>query len=260
MAVTTNKGAYLPQVSGDDGTWGTLLNTTTFPVFDNNLGGITSISLSNSDYVLSSAESQTAILRIIGTLSANVQVTTVCKGFTIIDNVTTGAFTVSFTNGVGTPIVIPQGVPSLVITDATNGARRVGDSFATGTSTIFYQATAPIGWTKSTASHDFAIQVVTDGNGGTTGGSTAFSSVFTARTITIANLPAHAHGVNDPGHHHSAFITAGSGNIAVGTNFSANTAINTSDSTTGITIQNTGSGTAMDFDVKMIRCIVGVKA
>jgi hypothetical protein len=136
MAVTTYKGAYLPTVSGDAGVWGTLLNTTTFPVFDANLGGIVTKSLSNVNVSLSATESQACILRLTGALSGNVQITTACQGFTIVENLTTNAFTVTFTNGVGTPVTIFQGGRTVVITDSTNGPRIASREYLQSTTSI----------------------------------------------------------------------------------------------------------------------------
>ena len=75
---------------------------------------------------------------------------------------------------------------------------------------IFYQASAPTGWTKSTSNNDKTLRVVS-GTGGTSGGSTAFSTIFPtsttpvsvssiplsgttgSTTLTEAQLPAHTH-------------------------------------------------------------------
>jgi hypothetical protein len=124
MTTTVYKAAYLPTVAGDSGVWGGYLNTLTFPTFDSALGGITTKTLTNSNVTLSAAESGTAILRLAGTLTGNVVITTACQGLTLVNNVTTGAFTITmqYTGGVGATATIPQGYQSLVVTDATNGA------------------------------------------------------------------------------------------------------------------------------------------
>lgn len=73
---------------------------------------------------------------------------------------------------------------------------------------VFYQASAPTGWTKITTHNDKALRVVS-GTGGGSGGSLAFSSVFASSipisgsvtaygnigdtTLTLAQLPSHAH-------------------------------------------------------------------
>ena len=63
-----------------------------------------------------------------------------------------------------------------------------------GTGQLFYQASAPTGWT-AVAQNDKALRVVSAaGTGGTAGGTTAFSTVLADRTITEAQLPVHTHG------------------------------------------------------------------
>jgi len=68
--------------------------------------------------------------------------------------------------------------------------------------------------------------------------------------LQIADLPAHNHGVNDPGHSHGFrgkadnFQNIGSGAQGSGSVGYPNQARNTDVSPTGITTQNTGSGTA----------------
>lgn len=147
---TVYKGAYLPTVSGDSGTWGNLLNTTTFPVFDANLGGIVTKSLSSSNITLSASESQNVILRLTGTLSANVQVTTACQGFTLVQNATNGNYLVTFTNGVGAVALIPQGLSTMVHTDAVNGAFVAGARVSTvGQVSMFIGTSVPSGWLKA---------------------------------------------------------------------------------------------------------------
>lgn len=55
---------------------------------------------------------------------------------------------------------------------------------------IFYQASAPTGWTKSTSNNDKTLRVVS-GTGGGSGGSTAFSTIFPTSTtpITVSSIP-----------------------------------------------------------------------
>ena len=82
--------------------------------------------------------------------------------------------------------------------------------FPTGTAMLFQQTTAPTGWTKSTTYNDYAIRIV---NGtASTGGSTAFSTVFAnqtptinvsglsagATTISTAQMPSHTHSYTYP--------------------------------------------------------------
>ena len=109
-----------------------------------------------------------------------------------------------------------------------------------GSVILFYQSTAPIGWTRVDTQNNKALRVVSgtgptgggqgSSTGGSSGGSTNFTSVFTSRTpsgsvsggnvnisfsgstdnhsLTRAQLPNHRHGmnhshyINDPGHRH----------------------------------------------------------
>ena len=73
-----------------------------------------------------------------------------------------------------------------------NGAGLTGvDPFPSGTKMVFYQASAPTGWTQDTASAlaNTALSVVT-GTGGGTGGSDSFYSTFGAsRTLNTGAIP-----------------------------------------------------------------------
>jgi hypothetical protein len=61
-------------------------------------------------------------------------------------------------------------------------------AFPTGTTMVFAQSAAPTGWTQNVGINDFALRV-TSGAGGGVGGSTGFTTVFAARTLTQGNLP-----------------------------------------------------------------------
>ena len=67
-------------------------------------------------------------------------------------------------------------------------------------------------------------------------------------TLTTAQMPQHNHGINDPGHFHTTNDYVARGNYAeprnfgVGTDGNANSSGDTNTKTTGITIQNEGSG------------------
>lgn len=98
-----------------------------------------------------------------------------------------------------------------------NGAALTGiASFASGTKMVFYQASAPTGWTQDTAAalSNAAMSVVT-GTGGGTGGSDSFYSTFAtgrtadtsgagvsvsgtvgAHTLSTPEIASHSHSVN----------------------------------------------------------------
>jgi len=77
--------------------------------------------------------------------------------------------------------------------------------FPSGTVMVFHQASAPTGWTKSTANNDKTLRVVS-GSGGGTGGTHALTSPpSTSHTHTG---PSHTHST--PNHSHSHSLSAGS--------------------------------------------------
>lgn len=87
----------------------------------------------------------------------------------------------------------------------------------------------------------------------TSGCGTAFTTMGVScsngtegKTLTTAQIPAHSHGVTDPGHFHtySQALFPGS-NMTTGGGWAATgQSANTDTKTTGITIQNTGGGAA----------------
>lgn len=258
MPATTYKGWALPTVGGSAGTWGTELNTSVFAAVDANLGGIYSLALAASNVTLTDAQTNNLILRLSGTLTASVVITltplagpTRASGFWFVENGCTGAFTVSISNGVGTQAQVPQGCTSLVIAGDTIGCRTaLSDAFPPGQTLVTAGTSAPAGWTKLTTHNNKALRLV---NGAvSTGGATAFTSVFGSRNILIANLPAHSHTITDPGHTHPYTASLGAPYGLIGSGLSSGILSNTGPSFTGITINNTGSGTAMDFDIQYV--------
>jgi hypothetical protein len=255
MPTTVNKGYSVPTTGTEAGTWGADINANSFAVIDNNLGGVTSLALSNVPVTLSAAQAQNLVLRLTGTLTATVAITTPNVGLTLVENLTTGAFNVTIQGTIGGAISAPQGLVTAFIFDTVNGARLSGQEIASGSIMIFAQTSAPAGWTKLTSHNDKALRIVSGAAG--SGGSTAFSTVFSARTISIANMPSHNHAVTDPGHSHTYdhynYYTGGASGTSV---WLGNVPQATAASTTGISIQNNGSGAAMDFSVQYVDVIL----
>lgn len=129
----------------------------------------------------------------------------------------------------------------------------LGAGFAAGTTMIFYQASAPTSWTKSTTNNDKALRVVS-GTGGSSGGTVAFSTVFgktatDATTLTTSTIPAHQHS------------EVGGGSIEADRNLDASfVSVSTG---AGATTGAAGSGGShthpMDIRVQYMNVIVCVK-
>jgi hypothetical protein len=77
-----------------------------------------------------------------------------------------------------------------IIVNASN-YQNFSSSFPPGTRLLFYQQSAPSGWTKLTTEDNKALRVVSGTTGGTSGGTSTFTSVFGTRSVP---LPSHTHG------------------------------------------------------------------
>ena len=185
-------------MGGNVDTWGPLLNGD-FSGVDLNLGGVLSLSVAgNSNITLSAAQSPNMAYNFTGALTGNIEVIwPPGGGFYIINNATTGAFTLTaITSAVGAVgLVIPQGKTSLVYTDGTTffpGAFPTGVAeFASGTSLVFPQAAAPTGWTQNVALNDQVLRVVS-GAGGGIGGSWTITGNFGStdeHVLVIGEIP-----------------------------------------------------------------------
>lgn len=206
MPTTTNKGYSVPTTGTETNMWGDEINDNSFAVIDKNVGGTVSKTLGASTVNLTASESQNLIVRLTGTLTADVLVTTLANGVQIVENATSGSFAVTFQrNGVGSAVTIPQGSSAVIMLGATQGAREAASSaaeFASGTRMLFQQTAAPTGWTKEASAtyNDAALRFVTGTV--TTSGSLAFATAMASRAITgavgntaltIAQMPAHGH-------------------------------------------------------------------
>ena len=80
--------------------------------------------------------------------------------------------------------ILTIGTASITL-NGTNNPGTIGTSrivsLAAGIKTLFYETTAPTGWTKVTSHHDKCLRVVNTSGGGS-GGASAFSAVMTSRT------------------------------------------------------------------------------
>jgi hypothetical protein len=128
---------------------------------------------------------------------------------------------------------------------------------------LFQQTTPPTGWTKVTSSvDDKALRLVSGSV--VNGGSTAFSSVFAARTILQANLPSVNLAVTDT-RVYTQRSTAAAIEVSnvdasefVANDTNANLSMASPNSGT-ITAALGGSGTAMDFAVAYMDVVLATK-
>jgi len=86
----------------------------------------------------------------------------------------------------------------------------VGNFIPSGTKMLFYQASAPTGWTKLTTDNNKTLRVVSDSGGGS-GGTNSFTSAFAVRGVP---LTAHNHNgsVSDQSNNHTHSGSTGNQN------------------------------------------------
>jgi len=129
---------------------------------------------------------------------------------------------------------------------------------------LFQQTAAPTGWTKETTHNNKALRVVS--GTASSGGTTAFTSVFASRTpagtvsnhtLTTAQIPSHNHNMRDT----ASFNLKDGGNVVA--NISYTSTIGTGSATEvtggGGSHPHTFTGTAMDFAVQYVDLIIASK-
>jgi len=158
--------------------------------------------------------------------------------------------------------------------------------FPSGTKMLFYQDTAPLGWTIDQTVDERMVRLtkgsVAGGQtGGVTGGTNNFSAQFTtinagATALSVAQMPGHTHTMN--AHSHTLLGKSGTGDQTFQANFRfaadtpggrymTNTGTNTTNTAgvqaTTATMQSTGSGAThthtVDLQAKWAACIIATK-
>ena len=111
----------------------------------------------------------------------------------------------------------PPTSSSTTTAPTANVARRLYNEsvgvIPSGTTMLFYQASAPTGWTKVTSHNNKALRVVS-GTGGGSGGNNTFTATFDTKTVP---LPRHNHGASSEnqsnGHTHGVSGSTGNNDV-----------------------------------------------
>ena len=163
---------------------------------------------------------------------------------------------------------------------ATVSIPEVPEAFPAGTKMLFQQSAAPTGWTKSTSHDNKALRIVS-GNAGS-GGSTAFTSVFSSRTptgslsgslsgatiggttLTTSQIPSHNHSVPAPYNDEENDVIGFTGQNGEGFRppiytFSTGGSGSHTHSLTGGSISGSVTMDAMDFAVQYVDVIIATK-
>lgn len=118
--VTVNRGYAIPTRGSDVGTWDTPINGD-FNLIDQNLGALSTVSLTNANVTLTSDQYACGTIRLTGVLTGNVAVIfPTVQAWWTIDNQTTGAFVATISIGSGQVIAVEQGAAADILIDGTN--------------------------------------------------------------------------------------------------------------------------------------------
>lgn len=191
---STNLHLELQATGENSGTWGALLNSNDFTILDNVLGGVQTLSLSSTDVTVNTTQSQNNLIKLTGTLTANVSVIFPAIGRTyVVQNSTTGAFTVTLKIGASTGTAIAQGTTGIYVLDASDVAplSSVGTfiyAAAAGTNTITASFT-PALTAYGTGSPLMALKILNTNTGSVTFNLNSLGAK-TGKTTAGANLVA----------------------------------------------------------------------
>lgn len=137
-----------------------------------------------------------------------------------------------------------------------------GDLIPAGTVMLFFQATAPTGWTQLTTHDNKALRIVS-GAGGSTGGSVTFTNAFAAQAVAGSNSATTLTSSQIPWHTHNTIFygTFGSGTApSSGGSPSGAVSIATDGGVGGGASHNhTFTGTAINLAVQYIDLIIARK-
>jgi microcystin-dependent protein len=126
-----------------------------FTYIDQLFGAVTVVAVSSSNVTLSTSQCQNAIIRLTGTLSANIQIIfpTVAAIYTV-ENLTTGNYYITCGMASGAVVGVPQGIPTQIFTDGTN--TKYWNTALPGTFMDYAGSTLP-GWMSASTTTPWLI-------------------------------------------------------------------------------------------------------
>lgn len=99
-----------------------------FDIFDKAIAGRLSKAITSADVTLSTDEARHAVIELTGTLTGNRNlIVPASSKFYLIQNLTSGAFTVTVKTPAGTGVVVAQGKRAFLYSDATNVVTSLSD-------------------------------------------------------------------------------------------------------------------------------------
>ena len=190
---TTNLRLALPTNGTEAGTWGDTVNNGITTLVDTSVAGTAAITMTTSDYTLTSANGATDEARamfITATGSPGAARNIICPASSklyFVYNNTTGGFAQTFKTSGGTGISIPNGKMMVLRCDGTNVVQAVSyfDALALNTPTL----TAPILGTPASGNFSSGTFTWPTFNQDTTGYASALKSASTTVSVSAATAP-----------------------------------------------------------------------
>lgn len=267
--------ANLVQPSYNSLNWDVPLNSN-FGIVSDSLGSITAVSVTVSNVILTSTQAQAMAIVVSGSMLSSFSLflpAGVVGSWILVNQTTGGTLSVYIDNGSGSPagggIIPPFASPLTIFSDGTN-VINAGDVTPPGQIISFGGTSAPLGYlpcdgaaySRAGYARLFAAISTTwgAGNGSTTfnvpdlrgyfmrgAGTNSDGTVGTGVGSKQSDLVGtHSHTVTDPGHAHTinAYVNAptGAGNIGFGSVLSPGTGLTMTSATTGVTVNNSGTG------------------
>lgn len=281
---TANTSMSVPIRGSDVGTWDVPVNGN-FNILDSMFGSVATVALTSAPVTLATSQAQCSVLRFTGTLTANVAITLpgIYKFWTVDNQITNApsSYYVTIVSTGGTSIIgAPQGqqdifydgttvkfrnmdrlgaywdyagsaVPNWV-TACTNVPYLNCDGTAISSATfpqlvnLLGTTTLPDARGRARATLNQGTSRMTTAAGGVDGNTNYSGGGADSITLGTSQIPAHSHGVTDPGHTHTSNAANQSGGSAQGgpSGQPATTAATINAAVTGISIQNAGGGAA----------------
>lgn len=142
---------------------------------------------------------------------------------------------------------------------ATLGVPTSNDVIPSGKRMLFFEPTAPTGWTQITSYNDRAIRIVS-GTGTGVAGTYAFSTIFASRAVAGTNSATTLTVAQIPNHQHTGVVYASGGqNIGSASPPLVNANSSTDGTGGGGSHTHTFTGTAIDMRVQYIDLIMASK-
>ena len=189
---TTNKNIEKPGNGDYSGTWSVPVNND-WDIIDKAFGGTYTVSLTNANVTLSQANVQNTCVKLTGTLTGNVVIyfPSGISGFYLVNNATTGAFTVTLASaGGGTSITGTQGVFTFIWSDGTNISAATTAAYVAGSGISITGNTIGINYPLATVYGGTGTSVYTNGQlliGNSLSGSLTPTTLTAGANITITN-------------------------------------------------------------------------